>query len=766
MQSYTIELFKNLSDIVIIKKDDKVVDANRSFFNFFTNFKSINDIKNKRLPICRFFKKEKGYIFHNDDMKWIEFVLKYPKHSHKAKIVKGKNAFIFKLEVIKIEDNEFIIILKNITEIQAYKENIKKISLECENDRNLLKEYQKAINSGVAVSKNDLEGRITFVNRNFLELTGYKEEEVIGKLHTIIKHDDVPLSIYQDLWDTVQSKGIWKGILKNRTKDGKIFYTETTVIPILDKNQNILEYLSIRQNITNLIKAQNIVKRVINSKYQFLEDMGYEINVILENILLYGEQLLNSSSLTLEDRQQIEFIIKNNKKIFNLIKDIVTYAKINRGKVEFKEEEIDITALLNEIISEKEELSKQKDITIKREFANDIPPLIKIDREKLKDVLINIIDNAIKFSKANSEIEVVAKVTYEFVGGCRLYFGVKDYGIGIEEKNIEKIFEPFIQIEAPIIENYKGTGLGLALSQAILKEMNSQLEVESEYQKGSNFFFEINVEIAGGDSERVIEEEVVTEFPEDSNYKPKILVVDDNQVNRRLMEILIKKRGLYLELATDGKEAFEKATNQKFDMILMDINMPVMGGIEAMQKIKAYEKENNREPTTIISLSANVSKSDTDKYLNAGFDDCLTKPLRETALDEKLNKYIKAPESSKKVIKKEKQIVVNENPFEIRARELELDLDFYKDLLKMFFDEIEEEREKFEFAIQTIDFLSIKYHAHKIKGSSLNLKLDQISFIAADIEICARERKLVDYQYKFDKLQKIINKIKSEFNKI
>ena len=766
MQSYTIELFKNLSDIVIIKKDDKVVDANRSFFNFFTNFKSINDIKNKRLPICRFFKKEKGYIFHNDDMKWIEFVLKYPKHSHKAKIVKGKNAFIFKLEVIKIEDNEFIIILKNITEIQAYKENIKKISLECENDRNLLKEYQKAINSGVAVSKNDLEGRITFVNRNFLELTGYKEEEVIGKLHTIIKHDDVPLSIYQDLWDTVQSKGIWKGILKNRTKDGKIFYTETTVIPILDKNQNILEYLSIRQNITNLIKAQNIVKRVINSKYQFLEDMGYEINVILENILLYGEQLLNSSSLTLEDRQQIEFIIKNNKKIFNLIKDIATYAKINRSKVEFKEEEIDITALLNEIISEKEELSKQKDITIKREFANDIPPLIKIDREKLKDVLINIIDNAIKFSKANSEIEVVAKVTYEFVGGCRLYFGVKDYGIGIEEKNIEKIFEPFIQIEAPIIENYKGTGLGLALSQAILKEMNSQLEVESEYQKGSNFFFEINVEIAGGDSERVIEEEVVTEFPEDSNYKPKILVVDDNQVNRRLMEILIKKRGLYLELATDGKEAFEKATNQKFDMILMDINMPVMGGIEAMQKIKAYEKENNREPTTIISLSANVSKSDTDKYLNAGFDDCLTKPLRETALDEKLNKYIKAPESSKKVIKKEKQIVVNENPFEIRARELELDLDFYKDLLKMFFDEIEEEREKFEFAIQTIDFLSIKYHAHKIKGSSLNLKLDQISFIAADIEISARERKLVDYQYKFDKLQKIINKIKSEFNKI
>ncbi len=766
MQSYTIELFKNLSDIVIIKKDDKVVDANRSFFNFFTNFKSINDIKNKRLPICRFFKKEKGYIFHNDDMKWIEFVLKYPKHSHKAKIVKGKNAFIFKLEVIKIEDNEFIIILKNITEIQAYKENIKKISLECENDRNLLKEYQKAINSGVAVSKNDLEGRITFVNRNFLELTGYKEEEVIGKLHTIIKHDDVPLSIYQDLWDTVQSKGIWKGILKNRTKDGKIFYTETTVIPILDKNQNILEYLSIRQNITNLIKAQNIVKRVINSKYQFLEDMGYEINVILENILLYGEQLLNSSSLTLEDRQQIEFIIKNNKKIFNLIKDIATYAKINRSKVEFKEEEIDITALLNEIISEKEELSKQKDITIKREFANDIPPLIKIDREKLKDVLINIIDNAIKFSKANSEIEVVAKVTYEFVGGCRLYFGVKDYGIGIEEKNIEKIFEPFIQIEAPIIENYKGTGLGLALSQAILKEMNSQLEVESEYQKGSNFFFEINVEIAGGDSERVIEEEVVTEFPEDSNYKPKILVVDDNQVNRRLMEILIKKRGLYLELATDGKEAFEKATNQKFDMILMDINMPVMGGIEAMQKIKAYEKENNREATTIISLSANVSKSDTDKYLNAGFDDCLTKPLRETALDEKLNKYIKAPESSKKVIKKEKQIVVNENPFEIRARELELDLDFYKDLLKMFFDEIEEEREKFEFAIQTIDFLSIKYHAHKIKGSSLNLKLDQISFIAADIEISARERKLVDYQYKFDKLQKIINKIKSEFNKI
>ncbi len=766
MQSYTIELFKNLSDIVIIKKDDKVVDANRSFFNFFTNFKSINDIKNKRLPICRFFKKEKGYIFHNDDMKWIEFVLKYPKHSHKAKIVKGKNAFIFKLEVIKIEDNEFIIILKNITEIQAYKENIKKISLECEDDRNLLKEYQKAINSGVAVSKNDLEGRITFVNRNFLELTGYKEEEVIGKLHTIIKHDDVPLSIYQDLWDTVQSKGIWKGILKNRTKDGKIFYTETTVIPILDKNQNILEYLSIRQNITNLIKAQNILKRVINSKYQFLEDMGYEINVILENILLYGEQLLNSSSLTLEDRQQIEFIFKNNKKIFNLIKDIVTYAKINRGKVEFKEEEIDITALLNEIISEKEELSKQKNITIKREFANDIPPLIKIDREKLKEVLINIVDNAIKFSKANSEIEVVAKVTYEFVGGCRLYFGVKDYGIGIEEKNIEKIFEPFIQIEAPIIENYKGTGLGLALSQAILKEMNSQLEVESEYQKGSNFFFEINVEIAGGNSERVIEEEVVTEFPEDSNYKPKILVVDDNQVNRRLMEILIKKRGLYLELATDGKEAFEKATNQKFDMILMDINMPVMGGIEAMQKIKAYEKENNIEPTTIISLSANVSKSDTDKYLNAGFDDCLTKPLRETALDEKLNKYIKAHEGSKKVVKKEKQIVVNENPFEIRARELELDLDFYKDLLKMFFNEIEEEREKFEFAIQTIDFLSIKYHAHKIKGSSLNLKLDQISFIAADIEISARERKLVDYQYKFDKLQKMINKIKSEFNKI
>jgi len=483
MSEYRKELFDNLSDIVVVKKNGKIVDANKSFFKFFTNMKSLNHIEGKNLSICRFFKKEKGFIYSIDDDKWIEFVKKYPNHTHKAKIQRGNSTFIFKLEVIN--GNSTIIILKNISDIQTYEDTAMELTKMFEESEQRLEQYKKAIKRDSMVTIANQNEKITEVSRNLLDITGYTQKELIGKDHSILKDPTMPDIIYQDIVNTVKSKGTWHGVVKNIKKDRTSFYTTSSITPILDANQNITEYLSIRQDVTNLILSQNLAKKAMDDKYVFLSNMSLQLQTPLKEV---KSIIKNLKSLNPNNENFIK-IDRENNRVLDIIDDISNLSSYNKGEVKFKNSDIKLKDELNSLVNKFQDMAKSKNISLNINLDPDLPTNIVADFTKIDKVLSNLLANGIKFTNNGGAVYLNVEVMNNHSDGCNINFEVKDNGIGIKKENLEKIFEPFTQIKNPIIRNYRGTGLGLAIVKHIVEAHGSKITVISKLQKGSTFSF-------------------------------------------------------------------------------------------------------------------------------------------------------------------------------------------------------------------------------------------------------------------------------------
>jgi CheY-like chemotaxis protein len=365
--------------------------------------------------------------------------------------------------------------------------------------------------------------------------------------------------------------------------------------------------------------------------------MSHEIRTPL-NGLLGIIDLLESTQLDQVQLQYLEIIKNSGSSLLSIIRDILDYSKIEAGKVDIHARTF---APVPEVQTQLEimgALAQKKGILL--QFKEEIGPhlVVEADRDKINQILLNLVGNALKFTPDGGEVKVTLsqeKLTEELL---MLHYSVSDTGIGISKENLLRLTKPFFQVESSATRSYQGTGLGLAIAKKMVELLGGELEVSSEPGKGATFRFSVLAKRMQAQGKPELKEVHAVEFKRDlgETFPLRILVAEDNELNLQLMGLMFQQLGFAFEAAKNGQEAVEKVREQEFDLVFMDVQMPVKNGMEATEEIR---KIPGKEALVIIGLSANAFEDDQNKALEVGMNDYLTKPLRLAVLADKLEYY-------------------------------------------------------------------------------------------------------------------------------
>ena len=417
-----------------------------------------------------------------------------------------------------------------------------------------------------------------------------------------------------------------------KTGNGDLRYCEVFAIRIEG------EVLMVINDITQVIKLNRdllIAKEKAQEsnmlKSAFLANLSHELRTPMNGILGFS-QLLADPNIDSEERESyVDMIQKSGNRLLNMINDIISISKIDASQVNIEINEMDLLPVLDEIVEFFKPEALNKGLALVFESAGiKENTLVKSDEEKLKQIFVNIIGNAVKYTE-EGEIIVRVKIRDNFADVC-----VSDTGYGIKKENLKKIFDRFIRLEETS-QKTDGTGLGLAISKAYAKRLGIEIKVESEFGRGSEFI--ISIPLAQG--AKKINTTVSQEKENNETVIPdlsgkRILVAEDEELNYMILKLFIESTNAHVVHVPDGLEAVKIMDKEKFDFIFMDIKMPVMNGIEAMQKIKEKYPE-----VPIVAQTAFTFSEDKDKAMSLGFDDYLSKPLSKDVVINTLRKYFK-----------------------------------------------------------------------------------------------------------------------------
>ncbi len=387
---------------------------------------------------------------------------------------------------------------------------------------------------------------------------------------------------------------------------------------------------------TKELKEEKIkAEHAAEAKATFLANMSHEIRTPMNAILGFVEQLAKKEN----DPSRLDMFktIKNSGHILSaIIDDILDISKIDSGNMLLNEQPTDLCTLFNDIKLLFEHKFEAKTILYSEKIDDNIPRCVMIDENRFKQILINIIGNAIKFTPVEGKISL--DVFYDKDTNV-ITMNITDTGIGISKENIEKIFHPFEQEDSSITRRFGGTGLGLAISQKLVSLMDGELSVKSTVGEGSCFNIHIPLKECNEDVERT---EHLSNESEAFDLDGKVLIVEDNITNQLLLGIILDELSLTYDVANNGEDSIKMFEgNADYDIILMDENMPVMNGIEAVKHIREIESKSGLKPTPIIAVTANALEGDREYFISAGMNDYVAKPYTEKKIRDILVRYMK-----------------------------------------------------------------------------------------------------------------------------
>lgn len=374
----------------------------------------------------------------------------------------------------------------------------------------------------------------------------------------------------------------------------------------------------------DLVEAKEAAEAADRAKSDFLAQMSHEIRTPLHSIIGSAE-VLQETDLNPDQREMVRLCLTNGEHLGALLNDVLDLAKIEAEHLVIKEETIRIREMVADIAESLGLEARKAGLELLAEIDDNVPPLVRGDSLRIRQVLYNIASNAVKFTQ-KGHVRLGASVQQCRARSCVLTFTIEDTGIGIAEDKIDRVFDHFIQAEAGNTRPYPGTGLGLTISRKLVQRMGGSIDVESAPGRGTTFTINLPLSIPGSDPV-----EVRSARPR-KDHSLRILVVDDAKDNRLLMELYLKNTPHRTVTAQNGREALEAFMSGSFDLIFMDISMPVMDGYAAISAIRSFEKERGLPPVCALALTAHPRHEEGDKYVQAGFDGYLTKPVRKTAI--------------------------------------------------------------------------------------------------------------------------------------